>query len=215
MSLDVTQIVAVRHGETAWNVDARIQGWLDIPLNTKGLWQATRAAQALSSLSVTAVYASDLWRAYATALEIGRPHQLDPITHQGLRERAFGLFQGRTFEEVQGTWPEQAERWRKRDPDFAPPQGGESLQQFKARVVASVLDIAQEHLGETIVLVAHGGVMDVLYREATRQELNATRTWELGNAAINRLLWNSEGLSLVGWNDTQHLENESLSDDSA
>ena len=67
--------------------------------------------------------------------------------------------------------------------------------------------LASQHVGGQIVLVAHGGVLDVLYRAATRQDIQAPRTWQLGNAAINRLLWTPDGLSLVGWADTQHLDN--------
>ena len=66
------------------------------------------------------------------------------------------------------------------------------------------------HPGQQIVLVAHGGVMDQLYRAATGQDLQAPRTWQLGNTAVNRLLWTPEGLSLVGWADTSHLEDNSL-----
>lgn len=208
---EVTHIIAIRHGETAWNVDGRIQGWLDIPLNDRGQWQAERAAQALARAPLDAIYASDLWRAYSTALEIARPHQLTPISNPGLRERVFGIFQGRTFEEVRELWPDLAERWRSRDADFAP-QGGESLRQFQERVVTTVKTIAQAHPGKTVALAAHGGVMDMLYREATGQDLAAARTWQLGNAAINRLLWNGEHLCLVGWNDTSHLDGGVLSD---
>jgi 2,3-bisphosphoglycerate-dependent phosphoglycerate mutase len=212
--MQLTRIIAVRHGETAWNVDARIQGSLDIPLNTKGQWQATRTGLALAGESIDAIYASDLWRAYATALEIGKHHQINPITHEGLRERVFGEFQGRTFEEVREHWPEKAERWRRRDLDFAP-EGGESLLQFRERIVATARQLASNCIGQSVVWVAHGGVMDVLYREATGQDLSATRTWELGNAAINRLLWNGEHFTLVGWNDTGHLDDTSVLSDEA
>jgi probable phosphoglycerate mutase len=70
-------------------------------------------------------------------------------------------------------------------------------------------------VGEQIVLVAHGGVMDALYRLATRQDIESPRTWELGNAAINRLLWTPDGLSLVGWSDTRHLDDTVLDETSA
>ena len=69
------------------------------------------------------------------------------------------------------------------------------------------------HLGEQVVMVAHGGVLDVLYRLATRQDIQAPRTWQLSNAAINRLLWTPDGLSQVGWADTQHLDNNALRDE--
>lgn len=205
--MDATRIIAIRHGETAWNVDTRIQGQLDIPLNATGRWQASRVAQALAGEPIAAVYASDLLRAWDTALSVGNAAGLPVVTHEGLRERGFGIFQGRTYAEVEQLWPDLALRWRKRDPDFAP-EGGESLVQFRERVTATAHALAERHPGEQIVMVGHGGVMDVLYRAATGQSLQAPRTWELGNAAINRLLWTREGLTLVGWSDTLHLDDD-------
>jgi probable phosphoglycerate mutase len=85
------------------------------------------------------------------------------------------------------------------------PIGGESLLTFRDRITRVASELAARHPGELVTLVAHGGVMDVLYRAATRQELQAPRTWQLGNAAINRMLWTPEGFSLVGWSDIAHL----------
>ena len=99
-------------------------------------------------------------------------------------------------------------------PDWTPPEGGESLLALRERVSRTVHDIAHRHLGELIVMVAHGGVLDALYRVATGQEVNSPRTWELPNGAINRLLWTPGGLSVVGWSDTQHLEGEALGESS-
>jgi probable phosphoglycerate mutase len=208
-----TRILAIRHGETAWNVDTRIQGHLDIPLNDTGHWQAERLGQSLVAEDITAIYASDLSRAHETALYVSRASGVPVVAELGLRERGFGDFEGRTFAEIEVALPDQAERWRKRDPAFAP-RGGESLLQVKERVLASVNRLAKQHPGELIVMVAHGGVMDVLYRAATRLDLQAARTWQLGNTAVNRLLWTAEGLSLVGWSDTQHLSDAVLDESS-
>ena len=201
---ETTRLIAVRHGETAWNVDTRIQGQLDIGLNATGLWQAQRAGQALADERIGAIYASDLSRAWQTAEEIAKPHGLTVQAEPGLRERAFGRFEGMSFAEIEATLPEDARRWRERDPEFEP-EGGESLLVFRDRVTRVAAELAARHPGELVTLVAHGGVMDVLYRAATRQELQAPRTWQLGNAAINRMLWTPEGFSLVGWSDTAHL----------
>lgn len=207
--MQATRILAIRHGETAWNRDTRIQGHLDIPLNDTGLWQAGRAAEALRDEALAAVYASDLSRAHQTASAIAGTLSLSVQTHTGLRERCFGVFQGRTWTELEAGWPDAARAWRQRVPDFAP-EGGESLLQLRERVLATLAELAARHLGEQIVVVAHGGVLDILYRAATGVELQAPRSWDLGNAAINRLLWTPQGLSLVGWADTHHLENASL-----
>ena len=97
---EVTRILAVRHGETAWNVDTRLQGHLDVPLNDTGRWQAQRMSAALADETIHAIYSSDLSRAYETALELGRAVSVPVQTERGLRERHFGEFQGMTFKEV-------------------------------------------------------------------------------------------------------------------
>jgi probable phosphoglycerate mutase len=216
--MTATRIIAVRHGETPWNVDTRIQGHLDIDLNEKGQWQAQRVGAALAEEAIDCVYSSDLQRAHNTAQAIAR-HNLhlgnrEVIRHQGLRERAFGHFEGQTWADIAQKWPVESERWKQRDPDFAPP-GGETPRQLLARVSAALNDIAAQHPGEHIALVAHGGVMDMLYRLATQQALDAPRTWQLGNAAINRLLWTPESLTLVGWGDVRHLEDSALDEPTA
>lgn len=209
-----TRIIALRHGETAWNVDTRIQGHLDIALNERGHWQAQQLARALADADIAAVYASDLSRAFETGRYLAQATGAPISPHPGLRERSFGRFEGRTFAQIEAELPEQALRWRKRDPHFAP-EGGESLVQLYERVVSTCQSLAAAHAGEQIALVGHGGVMDVLYRAATGQDLQAPRTWELGNAAINRLLWSPQGFTLVGWGDVQHLSDDTRDETSA
>lgn len=208
-----TRIIAIRHGETAWNLDTRLQGHLDIALNTTGIWQAGRVAQALADEPIDAVYASDLLRAWQTANAIAHATSSPLTAHPGLRERGFGEFEGKTYAEIESAWPEASQQWRKREPHWAPP-GGESLTAMRERVLTTASTLAQAHIGGQIVLVAHGGVMDILYRLATGQELQAPRSWQLGNAAINRLLWTPEGFTLVGWADTSHLEGAVLDEGS-
>jgi len=214
---EATQITAVRHGETAWNAVSRLQGQLDIDLNERGRWQALRAGQALADSGISTIYCSDLRRAHDTALAIAQHRGIaatDVRLEPGLRERSFGSFQGLTYDEVGQLHPEDALRWKQRDPHWAPP-GGESPTAVHQRISATLHAIAAQHPGEHIALVSHGGVLDMLYRLATGQALNAPRTWELGNCAINRLLYTPDALTLVGWADTQHLEEEALDEGSA
>ncbi|GAB4216628.1 MAG: histidine phosphatase family protein [Rhodoferax sp.] len=203
--MQATRLIVIRHGETAWNVDTRIQGHRDIALNETGVQQARAAAQALADEAIAAIYASDLQRAWMTAQAIaqrsGAPLTADPA----LRERSFGDFEGHTHTELAQRWPDAVQRWRERDPHWQPP-GGESLSAMRARVAAALHRLAAQHVGEQIVLVAHGGVLDQWYRLATGLDLQAPRTWALGNAAINRLLWTPESLTLVGWADAGHLQ---------
>ena len=206
--MQATRIIAVRHGETAWNVDTRIQGQLDIPLNDKGRWQARRLARVLAAReSMAALYCSDLLRAWDTARSIADCTGLPVVTDPALRERSFGHFEGKTFSELEASWPDQTALWRQRDPDWAP-VAGESLLAVRDRVLKATHALAARHVGEQIVLVSHGGVMDALYRAATGLGIRAPRTWTLGNASINRMLWTPQGLTLVGWSDTTHLEDE-------
>lgn len=213
--MQATRIIVIRHGETAWNVDTRIQGHLDIPLNETGRQQARRLGMALAGgPPLDAIYTSDLSRAHETARAAGDATGAPVIPDTRLRERKFGIFEGRTFADIEVELPEQSMRWRKRDPEFAP-EGGESLIELRERVVGTAADLAARHAGGHIALVAHGGVLDILYRTATGQDLLAPRTWILGNAAINRLLWTPEGFTLIGWSDTTHLDDESIDETSS
>lgn len=200
----VTRIIAIRHGETDWNAQSRLQGQTDIPLNARGLAQAAALSAALGHESVACVYCSDLSRAAQTARALAEPLGWPCTVDIGLRERGFGVMEGHTYREIDERWPEWSQRWRVRDPEFEPPEG-ESLNRFHGRVLDTVGRLAAAHAGECIVLVTHGGVLDSLYRAATHVELNAPRSWHLGNAAINRLLHTGEGLALVGWDDRHHL----------
>ena len=208
----VTRIVAVRHGETVWNAEMRMQGQLDTALSARGRWQAERVGEALADEGLEAIVASDLQRAFDTAQAIGRRSGLAVATDVALRERSFGIFQGSTYAEIDARWPAEAARWRRHDPEFGP-EDGETFRAFSARAVAACARIAAAHAGRSIAIVTHGGVLDCLYRAASGIALDAPRSWELGNATINRLLYTARGFTLVGWNDAQHLEGELPLDD--
>jgi len=212
--MQATRIIAIRHGETAWNVDTRLQGHLDIGLNDRGRWQASRAALALRSETLDAIYASDLSRAQDTAQAVA--HATGQTVHAtpGLRERNFGFLQGQTHAEIEARWPADALLWRQRDPHWTP-EGGESLVAFNARVLQTLAELAARHLDQQMVLVAHGGVLDMLYRAATGQNLQAPRSWNLGNATVNRLLWTPDALTLVGWADSRHLDEAEMLDETS
>jgi probable phosphoglycerate mutase len=205
MNDQATRILAIRHGETDWNLEGRIQGQLDIALNATGIWQAARLAAALADETLDAVYSSDLRRAVATARPLADACGLPVVTDLGLRERGFGRFEGQRHADIAQRWPVDHERWRRRDPAFGAP-GGETLEQFDARAIAAVERLAARHPGAAIAVVSHGGVMDCLYRAASRVALDAPRSWQLGNASVNRLLYTASGFTLVGWSDAGHLD---------
>lgn len=202
---DATRIVLLRHGQTAWNAESRIQGQLDLPLDATGLWQAERLALALQGEGIQVMVSSDLQRARQTAAPLAAALGLTVQQDAALRERGFGRFEGHTYADIEAQWPDETLRWRLREPDFGP-GGGEPLQAFYDRSVQAVQALAERHAGLTLAVVAHGGVLDCLYRAANRVDLRAPRTWQVANATINRLLWTPEGFSLVGWNDAGHLD---------
>lgn len=205
--IEPTRVFVLRHGRTAWNAEQRLQGQLDVALDAIGEWQAARLAQALAGEELAAIYSSDLQRARDTALALVQLTGLPLATDAALRERGFGRLEGLTYAEIEDRWPEDAQLWRRREPDFGP-GGGEPLRAFYERSVAAVTRLAEPHAGQAIAVFAHGGVLDCLYRAAAGIELGASRTWQLGNATVNRLLYTGEGFAVVGWDDRAHLENQ-------
>jgi probable phosphoglycerate mutase len=208
-SLAFTHLIVFRHGETAWNRERRLQGQLDIPLNDTGRAQARALAAALAAEPIDAVYSSDLSRAMQTATPLADSLGLKVRPEPRLRERSYGTLQGKTYAEVAEQLPEDFARWQARVPDYAPDQG-ESLAGFHERAVDIALFLSRRHPGERIALVAHGGVLDCLYREATGMTLEAPREHELLNASINRLRSDSHRLTLAQWGDVTHLESLAL-----
>lgn len=200
-----TRIVAIRHGQTAWNAEARMQGQHDTGLDALGRWQAEQVARALADESIDVIVSSDLTRAMHTAVPLAHRLGLRVRPEAALRERSFGIFQGFTYAHIARHWPEESARWHARDATFAPTRG-ESLADFYERCTGAAHRLAREFAGHSVVWVTHGGVLDCLYRAATRVALDAPRSWPLGNASINRLLHSDQGLMLVGWGDTRHLD---------
>jgi probable phosphoglycerate mutase len=214
MQDQVTRLLVIRHGETAWNTEARIQGHIDIPLNDKGRWQAERAALALMDEDIHAIYSSDLLRARHTAQAIAEAIDKPVVLDASLRERHFGHLEGKTPDEVAAQWPQESQRWRAREPSYGP-KGGETLEGFYARCTEAITRLAERHPGQTVAIVAHGGVLDCFYRVANRVPLEAPRTWKINNASINRLLYSPEGFSMLAWGDSRHVEDEAALDEAA
>jgi len=199
-----TRICLVRHGETDWNVERRLQGHQDIPLNANGLAQAQALAEALADTRFDAIYSSDLSRALETAEQVADRLGLAVVQLPAVRERNFGIFQGLTRQEAELRFPEMQARVTRREPDFVPPEG-ESLRQCFERIATLLDDLADRHIGQTILLVAHGGVLDAARRFVTGMALNLPRDFELGNAALNWLARTDGVWRLEAWDDQRHL----------
>jgi probable phosphoglycerate mutase len=200
-------LLLVRHGETDWNTEGRIQGYRDIALSARGLRQAQVLARHLATHAIDAVYASDLTRAIQTAEPLARQRNHQLHIDARLKERGFGLFEGSTNAEAEARWPQEYAIWRQRDPGHAVP-GGESFRDARIRVMACIDDIVRRHAGQTVVMVTHGGVLDIIYRAAQGIPWETPRSHLLPNASINRVLARVPGpeLEVLAWAEQGHLD---------
>lgn len=212
----MTEIWLVRHGETPWNAVNRVQGWEDIPLNENGIEQAQALARHMKRLSDTgeklnAIYSSDLKRAHHTASIVAESIGLPLIVEPGIRERHFGVLQGLIYNEMEQHQPEAYRIWRSRDPDLDMPEG-ESLGFFHHRVVNAINSLAVKHPDERIMVVSHGGAMDIIWRHASQVSLQADRKAPLLNASLNRLSVSPDAWKIISWGEVEHLGDASKND---
>ena len=208
-----TRLLLIRHGLTAWNAVGRVQGQRDVPLSSTGVWQSGRLAQRLAMQGaqepIDAVVSSTLARAMLTARPLAEAFGLEVHADERLQERAFGIFEGLTMDEVAAQWPAEFVAWRARDPAWPIP-GGESARQFIDRTLAALADLAVSWAGRTVAVIAHGGVLDVAYRHACGLSWQAPRQHLMLNAAINRMQASATPLSMrvIDWGDVAHLDAE-------
>ncbi len=209
--MDTTRLCLIRHGETTWNAQRRLQGHTDTPLNSRGQVQARQMAQALknSKLAFDALYCSDLIRAMDTANAIVELFGVTAVTNSIFRERHFGALQGLSIEQAPVAQPElwKAHLARELDHEL---EGGESIIQFAARVERAMEMIRTEHRGKTILVVSHGGTLDMMYRIASKQALATERVISVPNASLNWIVHNERGWSVDRWGDTGHLNDAAL-----
>lgn len=181
-----TSICLIRHGETTWNAVRRLQGWQDIELNETGREQARALQSHLNSpafhLPVDAIFSSDLQRASETAAIACQHWDIEIQQIQGLRERGFGTLEGQAWDAAGRHGPDQPDDTV--DIDYAV-AGGESLRQFQTRVLGCFEGLAQAHAGKSLLVFAHGGVIDMVWRKLNQQALNAKRTQAILNTSLN------------------------------
>lgn len=199
-----TRLCLVRHGETAWNAEGRVQGQLDIPLSTTGRSQARAVAAALAGEAFDAVWSSDLVRVQQTAEPTAQLLKKAVRLAQALRERHYGEFQGITYAEAKVRMPEDYARFRDKDLDFGF-RTGESLTTFNERVLSFFDGLVEENPGAHLLVFTHGGVLEMLYRHATGRGLQSPRDFEIPNAALNRLEYSDGKWKVLAWADIAHL----------
>ncbi|MBI2359959.1 MAG: histidine phosphatase family protein [Deltaproteobacteria bacterium] len=210
--MDRAQIIVVRHGETTWNLEGRRQGHLDSPLTARGIAQAESLARRLKKFTFKALYSSDLGRACRTAEIIANTTGHKVTVDERLRERNLGIFQGLHTEEIRQAHPEAYRLHTTLGPDYVIPSG-ESMRQQVERNIRCLEEIAQKHLGETIVVVTHVGVLSGLFRHTLSIPFQAPRRFEFRNASINIFTYQNQGFwVLQTWGDTGHLDAPELGD---
>jgi len=150
-----TILYLVRHGETRWNLEQRFQGHTDIELSEKGEKQAILISRRLKNVPISAVYSSDLSRAYVTAQIIADSHNLSVKQIPELKEMCYGEWEGKMFQEINQEYGERFPRWLSNPTIFQIPNG-EAIDKLQLRVVKAITEIVEKHPGEQVVVVTHG-----------------------------------------------------------
>lgn len=209
--MTTTRFCLVRHGETDWNAERRLQGHTDIDLNQHGAAQAGQMAKALRKINLQfdVLYTSDLLRAANTAKAIEDAFGVDSIAERALRERHLGALQGLTTSDAPNLEPELWAIHLRRDLEHDM-RGGESIKQFAQRIHGALEKIRLQHLGKTILLVSHGGALDMMYRLASNQALEAEKAVAVPNASLNWISHDGSSWMVDRWADTSHLESLAL-----
>lgn len=208
-----SRLILIRHGETTWNREERIQGQRDAPLNALGRAQAARTARHLVEAGqlrdVSVIHSSDLSRALDTARAIVALTGLPLMVNASLRERHFGELEGVTYAEWRAADAESLRRFRAGDPDYGPP-GGETARDFLARCVAAIEHVVTTSDAATVAVVTHGGVVSSLYRHSEALGHASERTWSVPNASVSewRVHWRDQtpAYECLRIGDATHLE---------
>ncbi|MFZ5596918.1 MAG: alpha-ribazole phosphatase [Bacillota bacterium] len=202
------RIFLIRHGETVWNSEMKLQGHADIPLSDRGIAQAEALAGRLEHQKIAAVYCSDLGRAVETASRLASPRGIGPVSMPELREINFGLWEGLTFKEIREKYGDAVKKWWSTPLSMRVP-GGEGLSDLVSRVVPAVRRIVEAHDGEQVAVVCHGGPIRCLISTVLNMDMN--KYWKIrqDNAALNIIDfsdWDSGVVALL--NDRSHLEED-------
>ncbi len=205
----VMKLLIVRHGLTDWNLAQRFQGQSNIPLNGTGQKQAEALAVRLSAEPIHAIYASDLQRAIVTAQAIAARHKCTNIPDSRLREINFGRWDGLTYGEIGQRDRVALAAWKSNILEVAPPSG-ETLSQLSERVGSVLDEIQKKHAGETVLIVAHGGPLQVMLCLALGFSPSTYWQFHLSIASISEVAFYPGGAILNSLNDTCHLNGDTL-----
>ncbi|MBN2144520.1 MAG: histidine phosphatase family protein [Candidatus Aureabacteria bacterium] len=201
-----TELIAIRHVETVWNQEARLQGHSDSPITSTGRKQIEAIAERLSKEPFSALYSSDLKRSFETATGVSKRTGHEVHIDPRLRERNFGIFEGYTKAEILQKFPQDHAQFETGNPEYMVPEG-ESRKQRYDRIIQCANEIIQKHAGERIVIISHGGVLTDFLRCALDIPFSSHPKFKLLNAAINRFFVQNRIWKLSVWGDTEHLKN--------
>ena len=201
------KLLLVRHGETDWNLARRYQGQSAVPLNQKGIQQAEQLARRLSGERIDAIYSSDSPRALETATQVLNLQEQAPALQKDARwqEICFGSWDGLTYEEVEAKWKSEVTAWYA-DPVNSSPPGGETILQMSKRVQSALNDLKSKHKEETVLIVTHGGVIQLLLCMLLGVELDHYWQFRVAQASLTVIQLYAEAAILDLFNDISHLK---------
>ncbi len=191
-----TRLYLIRHGEVVKARPNTYHGHKDVDVTAVGVSQLERVAERLASVPLRAVYSSTLRRSVLGASQVAKPHGLEVRSLPEFREKHFGAWEGLTYDEVAQRYPEEWARWLV-DPPSVRPEGGESYAEMQARVLIALAEVMAEHPGDTIALVAHGGVNRAILCHAMGLDLTHVFRIEQDYGATNIIDFFPEGPAVV------------------
>ena len=201
------KIILVRHGVTEYNVSKRMQGWIDVPLLPEGLSQAKKVALRLQNEQIDIIYSSDQKRAHATAIYIGKQHNLIPKKRKALRERRMGVFEGWHWEDAtdprQSLWEQRQLAHEQGDYSWKS-EGEESMLDHFSRVKKYITKLETLHDNHNIVIVSHGATLNRIL-EAYGLRRMQDEYIGFGNTSVTIITKTQNGYELELLNDTAHL----------
>jgi len=205
-----TTIISIRHGETEWNKIGKQQGHLNSGLTALGIRQARAMASALRYFPIDFFYSSDLGRAIQTSSIISETICKKFTPESRLRERSLGILQGLTKKDFNKKYPHDSAKLESNDPDYRIPDG-ESLRDRYMRCISCVEDLSKKHFGKTILIVAHGGVLESFIHKTLEIPLTSKRNYSLYNGSINIFsISENSKWKLEVWGDVSHLKANGL-----
>jgi probable phosphoglycerate mutase/uncharacterized phosphatase len=197
-----TNIYFVRHGETEWNKTRRIQGHYDVALNETGILQAKKLSFRFKDIPIHGIYSSDLARAKQTAQEVANVKNLPVITFSDLRERCYGLWEGKTYQEIISRYPQFQS-----GADFGGLYGIETFESMQQRSKNRLLNIAMKHVGENVIIVSHGGLINCFLHLISQGQIGTGKT-KLENTSVSHIVYDNGEWDIRFVNDTTHFKFE-------